>query len=304
MFMWGKNTFMHDRNIYSNLWKPRQQQTISGHCKNCWKLNRGELYIWSAGVISRCEYNDPKQKAPRWNEWKDKACRMKRKTLSADHDDLAHCINSSKTTVPAGHTGEQSTLVPFVCCQATSNLKLLTGVYVQARVCETRSPLCLFSWLKQHFLFHNSERLLDGFLKRTRLPELCQNFCPFNQAGWSTFRRIARWTLFPLLVAFHCAASPIWLSRNADVTGQILIIHRVCCAISSEQNSVHALIISLKPILVGVPSQQGISCVACFCWWFRVSHQPQVFWSGRMWKWTTDLLVRGHGANQFTTTPL
>lgn len=66
------------------------------------------------------------------------------------------------------HTGEQNNLVPFVCCQATSTLKLLMSVCVH--VCERG----LSSSPKLHFLFHNSEHLLDGFLKRTRPPKPCQ----------------------------------------------------------------------------------------------------------------------------------
>lgn len=201
---------------------------------------------------------------------------MKRKTLSADHDDLAHCINLSKTTVPAAH-GRAEYARTFCLLPGNLKFKTVDKCVRAARLCETRSPLCLFSWLKQHFLFHNSERLLDAFLKRTRLPELCQiSARSIRQAGaLSDGLHVEPFS--PLLVAFHFAASPIWLSRNAYVTGQILIIHRVCCVRSSEQNSVHTLIISLKPILIGVHSQQGISCVAPFCWWFRVSHQPHVF---------------------------
>lgn len=99
------------------------------------------------------------------------ACRIKRRSLAADCNVSALCINLSKTAVPAAHRrAEQSRT--FCVLPGNLNFKVVDEC---VRACVwTWSPLCLASSPKLHFLFHNSEHLLDGFLKRTRPPKPCQ----------------------------------------------------------------------------------------------------------------------------------
>lgn len=139
------------------------------------RSQKSELYKWSACVISRCKYNDSKQKAPqtviatvRW--MRRHACRIER-PLSADCDVSAHCINLSKTRVPTAHRrAEQSRT--FWLLPGNLNFKVVDEC---VRACLwTCALLCLSSSPKLHFLFDNSEHLLDGFLKRTRPPKPCQ----------------------------------------------------------------------------------------------------------------------------------
>lgn len=83
----------------------------------------------------------------------------------------AHCINLSKTRVPTAHRrAEQSRT--FWLLPGNLNFKVVDEC---VRACVwTCSLLCLSSSPKLHFLFDNSEHLLDGFLKRTRPPKPCQ----------------------------------------------------------------------------------------------------------------------------------
>lgn len=203
---------------------------------------------------------------------KRQACGMKGKTLSADRDDSAHCINSSKTTAPAarGRAARART-----SCSLPGNLKFKTRRVCVCSTCAragvTRSPLCLFPSLKLHFLFHNSEHLLDDFLKCTRPPRPCQSSArSVRQAGV-----LSDWLHFeppPPFPVFHFATSPTWLSRNAYVMGQNVIIHRGCCVSSLAKNPEHILIISLEPIQIGMRARRGDSYITCCRWWFRVAH--------------------------------
>lgn len=187
-------------------------------------------------------------------------------------------------------TGEQSILVPFVCCQATSTLKLLTSVC--ERVCVSVVPIV--SVLAKATLPFPQWRAFAWWFPEMHPPvQTLPNFSPFRQAGQSTFRLITFWTL-PIPptptptppVASHFATCPTWLSRNAYVMGQNLISHRVCCITRPKQNSEHTLFIFLELILTGVYAQQdalylGCCCCCCCIWWSDwgdlVSHQTNVF---------------------------
>lgn len=248
--------------------RPANKQGGASTFTNFLHFNKSELYKWPACVISRRKYNNWKHTAPHTviakMKWmRGHVCRIKRGPLSADCDVSAHCISLSKT-VPAAKTRAEKSCT-FCLLPGNLNFKFVDEC---VRACVwTWSPLCLSSSSKLHFLFYNSEHLLDGFLKHTRLPKPCQ----ISAHSVRRARVLSDWLHFelfffpPLPVASHIATSPTWLSRNAYIMGQNLISHQVCCITRPVQNSGPTLFISLEQILIGVHAQPDMLYLGCCC---------------------------------------
>lgn len=80
----------------------------------------------------------PRLLLPRWDEWEDMRAGLKDRSLQTATFRPITLIYPKQGCQQ--HTGEQSSLVPFGCCQATSTLKSLMSVCVH--VCE-HAPYCV-----------------------------------------------------------------------------------------------------------------------------------------------------------------